>query len=254
MTNNSISLNLICQNEEQMIGQTVRWLKKLMNSIEGPTELIIVDGGSTDSTLDIINSEKDERFKIFHNPWPGFWAQRNFAIEKSQFNWIYWTDSDALACDCLFKDINQLVKTDRYLIYSFPKFHLASDIYHIYNTGPDPLIGLFRNIPEIRFKKSHLGLEDFYYNNDVIFGADFKYSWQRLHNNVWAIHFESLKSIDLLLTKYRKYAAVPGNPHYGKTDEVIRWSMRTQERPHVIPISERFKNISFYHEVEHAFE
>lgn len=68
-------------------------------------ECIIVDDGSTDNTLEVLNSmaSKDERFKIHQRPLnlkKGPNTCRNIGFEYSLGQWVKWLDSD----DLLVKD------------------------------------------------------------------------------------------------------------------------------------------------------
>jgi glycosyltransferase involved in cell wall biosynthesis len=55
--------------------------------------VVIVDSGSTDATLAIA---KDKSVTVYHNAWPGFAEQRNFAIHQCGIGtpWILFVDAD----------------------------------------------------------------------------------------------------------------------------------------------------------------
>lgn len=54
-------------------------------------EVVIVDSGSTDATLDIAREYTD---RIFYNELVDFSEQRNFAIKKCRGEWIFFLDAD----------------------------------------------------------------------------------------------------------------------------------------------------------------
>ncbi len=60
-----------------------------------PAEIIFVDGGSTDDTLEI--AEKliagDSRFKLIKTPQASPGKGRNIGAENAKFNWIAFTDA-----------------------------------------------------------------------------------------------------------------------------------------------------------------
>src|SRR5947209_14179581 len=58
---------------------------------EGRGEIIVVDSGSTDRTLEIARSFGA---KIFSEPWKGFAAQKNSAMEKASGDWVLQLDAD----------------------------------------------------------------------------------------------------------------------------------------------------------------
>ncbi|MCL6494084.1 MAG: glycosyltransferase [Ignavibacterium sp.] len=84
--NNSISLTMIVKNEAQHLTDCLQSVKNVVD------EMIIVDTGSTDSTLKIAESFNA---KIFHFDWINdFAAARNFALSKSNCDWILYLDAD----------------------------------------------------------------------------------------------------------------------------------------------------------------
>lgn len=76
-----------------------RYIESAINSIVNQTyhnwELLVCSDGSTDSTLEVINSFKDRRIKIFKNEFNiGDLKTRNFLIDKSLGDFIAFQDSD----------------------------------------------------------------------------------------------------------------------------------------------------------------
>ena len=71
-------------------------LDSVVNQSLNEIEIICVDDGSTDGSLDILNeySEKDNRFKILHQENKGAGVARNKAIDESTGEFIIFLDSD----------------------------------------------------------------------------------------------------------------------------------------------------------------
>jgi glycosyltransferase involved in cell wall biosynthesis len=84
-----LSVCIITLNEEANIGRTLKSVQPLV--ADGQGEIIVVDSGSTDKTVEIA---KSFGAKVFTEPWTGFAAQKNSAIEKAQGEWILSLDAD----------------------------------------------------------------------------------------------------------------------------------------------------------------
>lgn len=80
-----ISLIIITKNEEQDLYACLASVSGLVD------EIILVDSGSTDKTLEIA---KRYGVKIFHREWNGFGPQKQFALEKASGHWIINLDAD----------------------------------------------------------------------------------------------------------------------------------------------------------------
>ena len=84
-----LSVVLITHNEESNLGTHAR--KREASGREGQGEIIVVDSGSTDRTVEIA---KSFGAKVFVEPWKGYSAQKNSAIEKASGDWILSLDAD----------------------------------------------------------------------------------------------------------------------------------------------------------------
>lgn len=83
-----ISAVVLTKNEEKNIEDCLKTLGSL-------DEIIIVDDFSTDKTIEIAESLKDERVKIFKRSLNGdFSEQRNFALDKARNDFIFFVDAD----------------------------------------------------------------------------------------------------------------------------------------------------------------
>ena len=85
----TLSVVIITHNEEANIGRTLESVKPLV--CDGKGEIIIVDSGSTDRTVEIA---KSFGAKVFVEEWKGFAAQKNSAIDKATGDWILSLDAD----------------------------------------------------------------------------------------------------------------------------------------------------------------
>ncbi len=94
-----ISAFIICQDEEQKIGSCLEQAAKIAD------EIIIVDSGSTDSTLEIAKKYTD---KIYHRDWLGYGAQKNYALSKCSNEWVMSLDADEVLTDELIEEITHL--------------------------------------------------------------------------------------------------------------------------------------------------
>ena len=85
----TLSVVLITHNEEANLPRTLASVMPLVR--DGRGEIIVVDSGSTDHTLEIARSFGA---KVFSEPWKGFAAQKNSAMDKAACDWVLQLDAD----------------------------------------------------------------------------------------------------------------------------------------------------------------
>ncbi|MEN6318260.1 MAG: glycosyltransferase [Syntrophaceae bacterium] len=90
-----ISVMICTYNGERYLSQTI---ESVLNQTYSNLELIIVDDGSTDHTVEIIKNyqKNDERIRLFTESHKGFAASRNKALRESRGQWIAIIDHDDL--------------------------------------------------------------------------------------------------------------------------------------------------------------
>jgi glycosyltransferase involved in cell wall biosynthesis len=66
-------------------------LPRVLKSLSGADEIVVVDSGSTDATREIAASLGA---RVVCHEWPGFAAQKNFAVAQARFQWILSLDAD----------------------------------------------------------------------------------------------------------------------------------------------------------------
>ncbi|KKQ84144.1 MAG: Glycosyl transferase family 2, partial [Candidatus Woesebacteria bacterium GW2011_GWA1_38_8] len=80
-----ISVSIITLNEE-------KYLEKCLQSVKGiADEIVVVDSGSTDKTLDIA---KKFRAKVYYRKFDNYANQKNYAAKKCTGDWILSLDGD----------------------------------------------------------------------------------------------------------------------------------------------------------------
>jgi len=85
----TLSVVLITQNEQTNLAATLESVRPLVG--DGRGEIIVVDSGSTDRTVEIARSFGA---KVFREPWKGFAAQKNSAMNKATGDWVLQLDAD----------------------------------------------------------------------------------------------------------------------------------------------------------------
>jgi glycosyltransferase involved in cell wall biosynthesis len=80
-------------NGDRFLAETV---DSLLAQTFGDFELIVVDGGSTDHTLEILSGYRDPRIRIFEQPLE-ITPARNFGIAQAKSSWIAVHDSDDIS-------------------------------------------------------------------------------------------------------------------------------------------------------------
>lgn len=95
-----LSVTIITLNEEQNI-------RDCLESVRFADEVIVVDSGSRDRTLDIAGKFN---VKIFQEAWQGFSGTKNSAQEKAQGPWILNIDADERVTPALREEIRRILR------------------------------------------------------------------------------------------------------------------------------------------------
>jgi glycosyltransferase involved in cell wall biosynthesis len=107
-----LSAAIITLNEERNVARVVE-------SLRCCDEIVIVDSGSTDRTVEIA---RELGVCVLENPWPGYAAQKNFAAEHCSNDWILSLDADESLSEALEGDIWQIKKNGpRFDAYTMPR-------------------------------------------------------------------------------------------------------------------------------------
>ena len=86
-----VSIIINVYNAEKYIAKC---LESVINQTYRNIEIIIVNDGSTDKTLEICESYKDERIRIINQENMGLSMSRNVGIENSRGEYLYFIDAD----------------------------------------------------------------------------------------------------------------------------------------------------------------
>jgi glycosyltransferase involved in cell wall biosynthesis len=118
-----ISATIITYNEE-------RNLPRAIESLRCADEILVVDSGSNDRTLEVA-----EKFgaRVIESPWPGYSKQKNLAAEKAAHDWILSLDADESVSEALEAEIWQLKKNGAgFDAYTMPRMaqYLGRWIHH----------------------------------------------------------------------------------------------------------------------------
>ncbi len=95
-----ISAFIICMNEEDNI-------EKALRSVEWCDEIIVVDSGSSDRTLEIA---KQFKCKIISRHWPGHVAQKQFALSQCSNEWVLNLDADEEVSKQLRSEVESILR------------------------------------------------------------------------------------------------------------------------------------------------
>jgi glycosyltransferase involved in cell wall biosynthesis len=100
MTGARLSVVVVTLNEAERI-------RACLESVVWADELIVVDAESQDKTALIARELTD---RVFVRPWPGFSAQKNFAIAQATGEWILSLDADETVSVPLRAEIEAVVR------------------------------------------------------------------------------------------------------------------------------------------------
>ena len=107
-----ISATIITYNEE-------RNLPRAIESLRCADEIVVVDSGSSDRTVEIAAKLGA---RVIESPWPGYAKQKNVAAESAQYDWILSIDADESLSEALEGEIWRLKKTGpRFDAYTMPR-------------------------------------------------------------------------------------------------------------------------------------
>ena len=100
MSKTTISLCMIVLNEEAFIATALKNVSPFVD------EIIVVDGGSKDGTLQIVS--KFKKVKVIQNAWPeNFSEQRNISLKHATKDWVLVMDADEVYEKKLLDQKNQ---------------------------------------------------------------------------------------------------------------------------------------------------
>jgi glycosyltransferase involved in cell wall biosynthesis len=97
-----LSVTIVAWNEEER-------LRACLESVAWADEIVVVDGESTDKTVALAREFTD---RVWVRAWPGFAAQKNFALEQATGDWVLSLDADERVTPELAERIRRILAED----------------------------------------------------------------------------------------------------------------------------------------------
>jgi len=131
-----VSVIIITHNEAPSI-------RSCLDSVSWADEIIVLDSGSTDETVDICTEYTDN---VHRTDWPGFGPQKNRALAKASNPWVLSLDADECVPPALRDEIQTVMATpDAHDAYRMPRLsrYCGRTIHHS-GWWPDYVVRLFK--------------------------------------------------------------------------------------------------------------
>ena len=78
-----------------------------LDSVSWADEVIVVDSGSTDGTVEIA---RGKAHRVIQRGWPGYSDQKNFAADSATHDWMLSMDADERVTPALSREIRELLQ------------------------------------------------------------------------------------------------------------------------------------------------
>lgn len=142
MPRSTLSVAIVTLNEADNLVRT-------LTSVRFADEIVVVDSGSTDGTMEIARSFGA---KVFSEEWKGFALQKNSAIDKCTGTWVLSLDADEELTAELQVEIQRMLEADVQLVPPVDGYRLR--LRHVFlgrwmrygGYYPDMKLRLFRRV------------------------------------------------------------------------------------------------------------
>ncbi len=183
-----LSIVMITYNSE-------RYLKESLGSALFADEVLILDAGSQDNTLEIARALGA---KVYQEPWRGFGRQKQRAVELARNDWVFVLDSDEIITEELKREILGVLQNPEYDGYLVPRlnYFFGKPVKRC-GLYPDYSLRLFN-------KKSGRFTEDPVHERVVINGKIGKLKNHMLHY--------AYESVEEFIEKQNRYSTLGAKP------------------------------------------
>lgn len=237
-----LTLSMIVKNEERYLRDCLESVKDVVD------EIVIVDTGSNDNTVKI--AEEYGAF-VFHFKWVNdFSAARNFALSKSNLDWILYLDADERLSRNSVKNLIHLTKADKQIGYNCIINNLDD-----FKDSPKLMkyVRLFRNSKDIRFTgKAHEQIEPSLINNNYkIVDSNIEIIHYGYNVNEDELKIKAKRNLELLLdenlTKPTSYLAFQIANSYSILEETKNTINYFREALKDKNLRREFKSVCYLH-------
>ncbi|HHX71152.1 MAG TPA: glycosyltransferase family 2 protein [Gallicola sp.] len=96
-------------NKELSISNTIQ---SVLNQTFQDFEIVVVNDGSTDNSLQVVEKINDSRIRIINKPNGGVSSARNRGIKEAKYDWIAFLDGDDLWIDNHLETLKDMIETN----------------------------------------------------------------------------------------------------------------------------------------------
>lgn len=179
----NISVTILTKNSE-------RHIRKCLESVKDFPEIIILDNGSSDNTIDICN--EFDNVRVFKNEFIGFGPLKNLAASYAANDWILSLDSDEVLTYELMKEIKEIIPESQN-VYFFKRLNF-------YKNKPVKCCGWYPDhVLRLYNRKSTC------FNQNLVHESIVCDKLKKIRLNNWIEHY-SYDSIYELMEKMQKYS------------------------------------------------
>ncbi len=188
----NLSVIVITKNEAERLPRCLESVREIAD------EIIVLDSGSTDATLEIARRYTE---KVFVSPdWPGFGPQKNRALDYATGEWVLSLDADEWLTPELLMAIQTTLKAPTADVYEIPRLSsfCGRPMRHS-GWWPDHVARLFRR-GSARFS------DDLVHERLVFTGAAGRLKTPLRH--------ETYRTLDEMLIKLNRYSTDGAENHF----------------------------------------
>lgn len=167
---NKITFCIISRNEEENIERCLKSIKDVAD------EIIVVDTGSVDHTVDIALKYGA---KVIEDEWKDdFSFHRNKSIENATGDWIFFIDCDEELDENSKDTLIKVINDEKYIAYSI----YVKNVMGYYKDLTFTSIRLFKNDKDLRFRGR--------IHEQIVYSILEKYGRERIGNaNIYLLHY-----------------------------------------------------------------